>query len=226
MAMRCFWPPDNWPPPAPTKVLYFSGKLSTKLNWASAQACLLVGWARRAMCGWCLDVSFPLRNQPKKTPFGKVHHDAETGRNHPAWVKSSLLASGKPCMMLWRMELAKSTGSWHVSTVAPEDGNCREGRGRDLKIRGTARFCREEWENFRENHRPTHRLSGACPVKTIHRFLEINWNLEVISTLKASMATESVPFLDECGFFLRDDFIHCKLIQINFWIVDFSLLHV
>ena len=119
MAMRCFWPPDNWPPPAPTKVLYFSGKLSTKLNWASAQAWFLVGWGPKGhlwMVSWCV---FSPKEPAEKDSIGKVHHDAETSRNHPAWVKSSLLASGKPCMMLWRMELAKSTGSWHVSTVAP-----------------------------------------------------------------------------------------------------------
>mmetsp|Transcript_34980 Transcript_34980/g.75532 ORF Transcript_34980/g.75532 Transcript_34980/m.75532 type:complete len:117 (-) Transcript_34980:142-492(-) len=65
MAIRCFWPPLNCPPPAPTKVLYFSGRFSTKDSWASA---------------------------------------------HAFW-KSSLVASGNPCMMLCRMELAKSTGS-------------------------------------------------------------------------------------------------------------------
>ena len=59
----------------------------------------LVG-ARRAICGWCLDVSFPLRNQPKKTPLGKCIMMPKPAEIHPAWVKSSLLASGKPCMML------------------------------------------------------------------------------------------------------------------------------
>mmetsp|Transcript_97849 Transcript_97849/g.315012 ORF Transcript_97849/g.315012 Transcript_97849/m.315012 type:complete len:130 (-) Transcript_97849:754-1143(-) len=38
MAMRCFWPPENCDPLEPTKVLNLSGKLSTKVSWASRQA--------------------------------------------------------------------------------------------------------------------------------------------------------------------------------------------
>mmetsp|Transcript_909 Transcript_909/g.2129 ORF Transcript_909/g.2129 Transcript_909/m.2129 type:complete len:94 (+) Transcript_909:2116-2397(+) len=38
-AIRCFWPPESWPPPAPTNVLYFSGRVSTNVSWASAHAC-------------------------------------------------------------------------------------------------------------------------------------------------------------------------------------------
>mmetsp|Transcript_6497 Transcript_6497/g.18654 ORF Transcript_6497/g.18654 Transcript_6497/m.18654 type:complete len:112 (-) Transcript_6497:1129-1464(-) len=38
MAMRCFWPPENCDPLEPTKVFNLSGKLSTKVSWASRQA--------------------------------------------------------------------------------------------------------------------------------------------------------------------------------------------
>mmetsp|Transcript_99167 Transcript_99167/g.222199 ORF Transcript_99167/g.222199 Transcript_99167/m.222199 type:complete len:130 (-) Transcript_99167:62-451(-) len=34
MAIRCFWPPENWLPPDPTKVSSFSGRSLTKLSCA------------------------------------------------------------------------------------------------------------------------------------------------------------------------------------------------
>mmetsp|Transcript_32662 Transcript_32662/g.52567 ORF Transcript_32662/g.52567 Transcript_32662/m.52567 type:complete len:87 (+) Transcript_32662:2477-2737(+) len=38
MAMRCFWPPENWEPPEPTNVSCLSGRASTNVRIASLQA--------------------------------------------------------------------------------------------------------------------------------------------------------------------------------------------